>query len=91
MVSCLEEKLAKMSQSFTDQGLRYMFLINNSTYMLQQLQTTYGNNLHSYFAALDRRIEDYIQAYLKLCGGTSVVMFAQSYTSLLREKLLSIA
>ncbi|XP_066378643.1 uncharacterized protein [Miscanthus floridulus] len=68
MVSCLEEKLAKMSQSFTDQGLRYMFLINNSTYILQQLQTTYGNNfLRSYFAALDRRIEGYIQAYLKLC------------------------
>ena len=68
MVSCLDEKLAEMSQSFADQGIKYLFLINNSTYILQELQTTYGSNfLHSYFAALDRRIEDYIQAYLKLC------------------------
>ena len=37
MVSCLDEKLANKSEAFPDQSLRFLFLLNNSSFIADQL------------------------------------------------------
>jgi len=41
MVSCLEEKLITMSQLFLDQGLSFLFLLNNLNFIREQLEYSY--------------------------------------------------
>ena len=55
MVTSLEEKLARVSQSFPDQSLRFLFLINNTCFIGQQVQ-------HD----LTRKIDWYIESYLQV-------------------------
>jgi len=40
MLSCLEEKLANKSEAFPDPGLRFLFLLNNSSFIAEQLHCT---------------------------------------------------
>jgi hypothetical protein len=56
MVTSLEEKLTRVSQSFSDQNLRFLFLINITYFIWQQL--------HQYH--LTRKIDRYIESYLQV-------------------------
>ncbi|KAJ1260821.1 hypothetical protein BS78_10G261600 [Paspalum vaginatum] len=66
MMPCLEEKLDRWSKSFPDQGLRFLFMMNNYCYILQQLHdhNTHARNLlHLYFAQLSRKIKSHELRY----------------------------
>ncbi|RCV23267.1 hypothetical protein SETIT_4G285700v2 [Setaria italica] len=63
MVSCLEEKLTKMSQSFPNKSLGLLFLINNLHSLWQQLHPMYDTKFN--MPVLTRKIEDYIDKYLQ--------------------------
>ncbi|CAL5036518.1 unnamed protein product [Urochloa decumbens] len=63
MVSCLEEKLAKMSESFPNTSLGLLFLINNLHSLWQQLHPVYDTKFN--MSVLTRKIEDYIDKYLQ--------------------------
>ncbi|TKW23527.1 hypothetical protein SEVIR_4G297700v4 [Setaria viridis] len=65
-VSCLEEKLAEKSRSFPDQSMRFLFLINNSYFIWQQLYPTTASILESHMSDLARKIDNYIQTYLQV-------------------------
>ncbi|CAN6206628.1 unnamed protein product [Urochloa humidicola] len=64
-VSCLEGKLAEKSRSFTDPSLRFLFLINNSHFIWQQLYPT-TSILESQLSDLARKIDNYIETYLQM-------------------------
>ncbi|CAN6181596.1 unnamed protein product [Urochloa humidicola] len=64
-VSCLEAKLAEKSRSFTDPSLRFLFLINNSYFIWQQLYPT-TSILESQLSGLARKIDNYIETYLQM-------------------------
>ncbi|KAJ1260816.1 hypothetical protein BS78_10G261400 [Paspalum vaginatum] len=63
--SCLEEKLAEISRSwFPEQSLRFLFLINNSYFICQELSP--APVLGSHVAALARKVDCYIETYLQV-------------------------
>ncbi|CAO2140964.1 unnamed protein product [Urochloa humidicola] len=64
MVSSLLVKLDKRSESFPDQTLRFLFLINNTHFIWKQLHPLLDMKFH--MAALTRKIEDFIQKYLQV-------------------------
>ncbi|CAL4989457.1 unnamed protein product [Urochloa decumbens] len=64
MVSSLEVKLHKRSESFPDQSLRFLFLINNTHFIWQQLIPLIRMQVN--MSALTPKIEDYIQKYLQV-------------------------
>ncbi|CAN6173666.1 unnamed protein product [Urochloa humidicola] len=64
-VSCLEEKLAEKSLSLRDQSLRFIFLINNSYFIWQQLHPT-TPILESHMSVIARKIDSYIETYLQV-------------------------
>lgn len=82
-ISCLEEKLAKRSQSFPDKGLRYLSLINNLCYVSERVHSAYVS------AVLTRKIEDYIQTYLQESWAPVLSCFTQPRC--FGKKLLSAA
>ncbi|CAN6200455.1 unnamed protein product [Urochloa humidicola] len=63
MVSCLEKKLAKMSESFPNKSLGLLFLINNLYSLWQQLHPMYDTKFN--MPVLTCKIEDYIDKYLQ--------------------------
>ncbi|CAL4989456.1 unnamed protein product [Urochloa decumbens] len=63
-VSSLQVRLAKRSESFPDHSLRFLFLINNTQFIWQQLHSLYRIKYH--VATLTPKIEDYIQKYLQV-------------------------
>ncbi|CAL4995315.1 unnamed protein product [Urochloa decumbens] len=63
-VSSLQVRLAKRSESFPDHSLRFLFLINNTHFIWQQLHSLYRIKYH--VATLTPKIEDYIQKYLQV-------------------------
>lgn len=63
MVSCLEEKLTKMSQSFPNKSLGLLFLINNLHSLWQKLHPMYDTTFN--MPVLTRKIEDYIGKYVQ--------------------------
>jgi hypothetical protein len=63
MVSSLEVKLAKRSESFQDQSLKFLFLINNTHFIQQQLHPLCHMKFHT--KVLTPKIEDYIKRYLQ--------------------------
>ena len=67
MFSCLEGKLVAMFQSFQHDSLGFLFLINNSHFVWQQLHPMF--DLEFPMAVLNRRIDDYIQSYLQVSWG----------------------
>ncbi|CAL4995327.1 unnamed protein product [Urochloa decumbens] len=64
MVSSLEVKLHKRSESYPDHGLRFLFLINNTHFIWQHLHPLF--RMKSHLAVLTTKIEDYIQKYLQV-------------------------
>lgn len=64
MISCLQEKLLRVSQPFPDQGLRFLFLLNNTYFMWQQLHPS--SALEPHMSALTCKIDDHIQSYLQV-------------------------
>jgi hypothetical protein len=55
MVASLEQKLTKVSQTFSDQSIRFLFLINNTNFIGQQLHQD-----------LTHKIDNYIESYLQV-------------------------
>lgn len=62
MASCLEGSLANRSQSFQDQGLRFLFLLNNS-YFIRQQNLLIDLDIFD-MIQLSRKVEDYMESYL---------------------------
>ncbi|CAL5011012.1 unnamed protein product [Urochloa decumbens] len=65
MISCLQENLVRVSQPFPDQSLRFLFLLNNTHFIWQQLQCPTGYGFELYMRALARKIDEHIQRYLQ--------------------------
>ncbi|XP_066370554.1 exocyst complex component EXO70C1-like isoform X2 [Miscanthus floridulus] len=68
MTSYLEGKLVKMSESFPDHGLRFLFLINNSDFIWQNLQDrmTAFSSLQVCVATLFDKVKAYMESYLQV-------------------------
>ncbi|CAO2206139.1 unnamed protein product [Urochloa humidicola] len=64
MLSSLQENLARVSQSFSDQSLRFLFLLNNTHFMWQQLRHD-SHGLGLYMVALSSKIYGHVQRYLQ--------------------------
>ncbi|CAN6192363.1 unnamed protein product [Urochloa humidicola] len=62
--SCLEEKLGRTSQSFPNNSLGFLFLINNLYYLMEQLGPTSCLNFN--ISVRTRKIENYIKYYLQV-------------------------
>ncbi|TKW23531.1 hypothetical protein SEVIR_4G297900v4 [Setaria viridis] len=77
MMRSLEEKLTRVSQSFPDQSLRFLFLLNNSYFVWHQLRT--NQLLDAPMQALARRIDGYISRYLQ-ASWTPVLKPLHSHT-----------
>ncbi|CAL4966304.1 unnamed protein product [Urochloa decumbens] len=63
MMRSLEKKLTRVSQTFQDQSLRFLFLINNFYFVWHQLRT--NRLLDAPMQALTRQIDGYINSYLQ--------------------------
>ncbi|CAL5050244.1 unnamed protein product [Urochloa decumbens] len=63
MMRSLEKKLTRVSQTFQDQSLRFLFLINNFYFAWHQLRT--NRLLDAPMQALTRQIDGYISSYLQ--------------------------
>jgi hypothetical protein len=87
----LEDKLVKVSKSFPDQGLRFLFLLNNSYFMLKEL--------HQHFFIFNLRIMDlnfkvnaYMKSYLQQSWAPVVsCLFESTPLRLFGKKLLPAA
>jgi hypothetical protein len=68
IMSYLEGKLVKMSESLPDHGLRFLFLINNSDFIWQNLQDrmTAFSSLQVYVATLFDKVKAYMESYLQV-------------------------
>ncbi|CAN6206620.1 unnamed protein product [Urochloa humidicola] len=68
MASRLQEKLSNMSESFPDQGLKFLFLFNNSDFIRERLlcSTWRSSSLQVHAAALLRKVEGYMESYLQV-------------------------
>ncbi|XP_066371991.1 exocyst complex component EXO70B2-like [Miscanthus floridulus] len=67
ITSCLEEELANISESFPDQGLRFLFLLNNSDLMRERLQdNSLNSSIQARVAALLSKVERYMERYLQV-------------------------
>ncbi|CAD6338237.1 unnamed protein product [Miscanthus lutarioriparius] len=67
MVSRLQEKLANISESYSDQCLRFLFLLNNSYLIIKQkLHYESDSSLQVHVAALVSKVEMYMESYLQL-------------------------
>jgi hypothetical protein len=69
-MSCLLEKLVKISESFLDQGLRFLFLLNNLTFIRQGLMDSdpwHGLLYHDDEEGLLEKVEGYTESYLQAC------------------------
>ncbi|PVH35204.1 hypothetical protein PAHAL_7G126500 [Panicum hallii] len=69
MISFLEEKLANKSEASPDQGLRFLFLLNNSSFIADQLHDT-PYFPKSYKVDLAGKAEDYIKMYIQKMNTT---------------------
>ncbi|KAG2571692.1 hypothetical protein PVAP13_7KG116700 [Panicum virgatum] len=63
-ISFLEEKLANKSEASPDQGLRFLFLLNNSSFIADQLHDT-PYFPKSYKEDLAGKAEDYMKRYMQ--------------------------
>uniref|UniRef100_A0A0A9F6W9 Exocyst subunit Exo70 family protein n=1 Tax=Arundo donax TaxID=35708 RepID=A0A0A9F6W9_ARUDO len=88
MVSCLEQTLAKRSQSFPDHSLRFLFLINNSYFIWRQLSPT--SVLEFHMTVLTHKIDNYTETYLQL-SWAPVLSCLYSSTHLLLGRYSSLA
>jgi hypothetical protein len=67
MVGSLEEELARVSNLFSDQSLKFIFLINNFYFIRQRLEEigTIGDLTH-FLNSLTHKINRYIHSYLQV-------------------------
>jgi hypothetical protein len=65
-VSSLEQKLSEKARSFPDQSMRFLFLINNSHFIWQQLYPTAASILEPHMSGLARKVDNYIETYLQM-------------------------
>ncbi|KAF8686869.1 hypothetical protein HU200_043374 [Digitaria exilis] len=63
MISCLQEKLLRVSQTLPDQSLRFLFLLNNTYFIWQQLHPSL--HLESHMLALTCKIDEHIRSYVQ--------------------------
>ncbi|CAN6162645.1 unnamed protein product [Urochloa humidicola] len=63
MLSCLQEKLSQLSKSFSDQSLRFLFLLNNTYFTWQQLHPS--SSVESHMPVLTCKIDEHMQSYLQ--------------------------
>ncbi|CAN6173669.1 unnamed protein product [Urochloa humidicola] len=63
MTSCVQEKLANKSESFTDQGLRFLFLLNHSYFILKHLDYP-TSSLKVHVAAVTHKLNGYLESYI---------------------------
>jgi hypothetical protein len=66
MASCLQEKLANISESFPDQGLKFLFLLNNSDFIRNELHYKTYTFLQLHVAAIFGNLECYMDSYLQV-------------------------
>ncbi|KAJ1276976.1 hypothetical protein BS78_05G258300 [Paspalum vaginatum] len=89
IASCLVEKLAGRSESFPDQSLRSLFLLNNAYFIRRQL----SNRDHPprvHVAGLNNKINDYFMSYLQMSWepvlpcllNPNQLLFGENYTPL---------
>jgi len=67
MASCVEEKLASMSESsFQDKALRFLFLLNNSYFIREHLDLTFPslNNVH--LESITHKVKAYMESYIQV-------------------------
>ncbi|XP_066377034.1 uncharacterized protein [Miscanthus floridulus] len=65
MIRSLEEKLTRASESFPDQSLRFLFLINNLYFVWHQLRTN-QRLVDVPMYALTHKIDGYINSYIQV-------------------------
>lgn len=89
MASSLEQKLVSLSKSFSHQGLRFLFLLNNSYFMRERLQ--YSHLQEFGFRHLTCKVNDYMNSYLDvswepvlscLSDPTVLCLFGKNYSPL---------
>ncbi|XP_039807264.1 exocyst complex component EXO70H1-like [Panicum virgatum] len=67
MISCIEEKVNKKSQSFLDQSIRFLFLTNNSYLIWQLLHQSISDTVpESHMQALTNKTDDYVRDYVQV-------------------------
>ncbi|KAF8686624.1 hypothetical protein HU200_043451 [Digitaria exilis] len=90
MVSCLQEKLTNKSEQFPDQSLRFLFLLNNSSFIKDELVSCCYFP-QSYKAAVTRKVEGYLENYVQvfcapvlscLFNPTTSLCFGKNYSPL---------
>ncbi|CAN6181598.1 unnamed protein product [Urochloa humidicola] len=77
--SCLEEKLGRISQSFPNNSLGFLFLINNLYYLMEQLGPTSCLNFN--ISVLTSKIENYIKYYLQVSWAPVLLCLHISHTT----------
>jgi len=65
MVSCLKETLVNKSQAFPDQGLRFLFLLNNSSFIADKFPDS-PHFFKSYKVQLAGKVEGYMERYIQV-------------------------
>ncbi|WVZ78413.1 hypothetical protein U9M48_026126 [Paspalum notatum var. saurae] len=94
-VSCVQGNLAKQSESFPDQGLRFLFLLNNSNIIRQHLRSSHHPSLKAYGTSFTDKIEGYIKRYIHvswapvlscLLNPTPPSCFRRNYTPMSKFK-----
>ncbi|PUZ60060.1 hypothetical protein GQ55_4G093300 [Panicum hallii var. hallii] len=67
MISCVEEKVYKKSQSFLDQSIRFLFLANNSYLIRELLHHSISESVpESHMQALTNKVEGCIRDYIQV-------------------------
>nr|TKW23537.1 hypothetical protein SEVIR_4G298200v2 [Setaria viridis] len=65
MVSCLEQNLVNKSENFLDQSLRFLFLLNNSSFIRDLLSyTCYFPK--SYKETFNGKVQGYMESYIQI-------------------------
>ncbi|CAN6243471.1 unnamed protein product [Urochloa humidicola] len=75
LISCLEDSIEEKSRNYSDRSLRYMFLLNNSHYVLERVEAMDSftktrrllrepTDLEPSVSVRKQKIESYIKAYL---------------------------
>ncbi|WVZ78408.1 hypothetical protein U9M48_026121 [Paspalum notatum var. saurae] len=65
MAYSLQQKLLSISKSFPDQGLGFLFLLNNTNFMMQQLHSYFLNIAPLLIPAIKDKVEGYMDSYIQ--------------------------
>ncbi|CAL5050239.1 unnamed protein product [Urochloa decumbens] len=81
VASCLEEKLGRISQSFPNNSLGFLFLINNLYYLMEQLSPNPMSCLNFSIPVLNSKIKNYIEYYLQVSWAPLLLCLHISHTT----------